>query len=379
LHIRKWDKYIGPARRLIKFASTVAKRPDLGRAVRVIDVYIMGTEMEYNWIPEDIMAHAEILQSLPGMRAEYFKPMTPITVFPHVYMLLALTPNVQKVIIEADGGDQGISKLVQLLPNYLQRLTVLTILSHNYVKEENKLVHITDLAPFMSLPQLREFSIGKAKTTPSPTYPHQFHYPPFSLTLTHLTLRECVVSDSCIEAMLASVKSLKQFRFDMWNDTNRKSNADIDLDPQRWHSALAKHSATLQDLDMNFRDRNVFLEEFPGLPQNIVCWQSFSDFPALKRLSLEYHRLESPSHLPPSLVSLTLTDCRDVEDYEEIEEWSSIDSTVCPGIKNIVVYASHVNEELLDTLEEAGFEGRDIRKKTVFSGKRLEKKFGVES
>jgi hypothetical protein len=365
-HSFKLEKsYRDSGARFVQFATAVARRPELRKNVKSVELHLERTygyiRRRQVWVPEqsDLSAlrdaaptyfenNNETMWTGPtkknsrnskGNGELKWEKRRAIAVYPHVTALLSLLPNLEVLRIKSKdpATNRGLRRLKDLMPLF-SNLKELSLCPQEQYHDAT-LVGFRPLAPLLRLPQLRTLAL-KHLDMENMTANHaadvstrfdDICYAQGSLAIENLTIRKCSITSDSTAHLIQACQRLRSFHYREWEDEEVSNDVvEPQLDVQGLHDALSLHKDTLSELLLDYTNGYKMLngvDEYDPL----TAWPSFTSFVALKTLKIEYRRMTYPS-LPPNIEHLYLFDCREIEGESEIDGWIAI-QTYCPQIK----------------------------------------------
>ena len=336
-----------PAPRFLQFSSAVARRPELRKNVKTLDL-LLERNYDYDgctevWVPNgfDLSAFEDAASSFfegNGV-AKMWRRGTTIAVYPHVMALLSLLPDLEvlRLNVKDDKGNKNLQRLVDLLhgASHLKELKLAA-----FKPFDDTFPSFTPFEPILQLSSLKRLTLKHlhmADTTefsfadPSEVIDERLtKYVPGSLTIENLSIRNCRISSDYTIQLIKACRRLTSFDYKEWaniNEQDRKRKPRLDV--KSWHDALSLHKDTLEELSLNNMNAFTILNEIGGRP--LDAWPSFTSFLALTILKIEYRRMVY-THLPPNISHLYLFDCREISNSSEITGWIGVKS-YCPHIE----------------------------------------------
>ncbi|KAF1953432.1 hypothetical protein CC80DRAFT_595981 [Byssothecium circinans] len=379
LKTKQYEKQ--PAKKILQFADIVSRRPELRKSVKTIDLFL-GPDFAFNscrrtnvpndfdlsairkaaeaffegvlenkWVSENEQLKGMVFRSKKKkkkMKAEMKR--NTIEVYPHVAALVSLLPRLEvlRQITDDPYRNQDMGRIAELKYNYdLLRELVLEAPE----RRDGVLLSFGPMAPLLELPRLNNVSLkyfdlgeffkfgvpqedeGKEgwekNKQPEDTL---LRYAKGSLAIQRLRMRHCSTTNEYMVHLIAACRRLKCFDFKTWADIEERDPEELDV--KGWHEALSIHKYSLKVLSLNCISAFKIRREYNHDP--LTPWPSFAFFTALKDLRIEYRRMKY-AHLPPSIETLYLFDCRDVEDDDEITAWTQLKANHFPHIKTFEI------------------------------------------
>lgn len=321
----------------LRFARTIAQRPELRNDVRVVDMYL-ERNYDFDGCTQVLMPPDFDLSSLRAAAPAYFDgpadqgwaPGKTIKVFPHVMAMLSLLPNLSVLRIRAKepNGQREMYRLAELAENLPNLRELLICDSKRYNNTQAEFAY----APLVQLPRLRVLSLKHldmanmfAEGAP------RLRFPRASLGVERLSVRQCSMTNECMRDLIVACRRLTHFTYHQWSDINQREER---LDVAVWHGALATHKDSLEEADLNCINEFDILDGWDNSP--LEPWPSFRDFAKLTSLKMEYRRMRYDL-LPQVLRELYLHDCRDIENRAEISGWCSVKKNWCPDLHSFQI------------------------------------------
>ncbi|KAF2247536.1 hypothetical protein BU26DRAFT_566505 [Trematosphaeria pertusa] len=350
-----------PTKPFLRLVRTLTATPKLRQAAAALDIelpsgyYVPKFPKDFDWgrVREDAVG---IDAGVFG-RDEEWRDGMKLRVWPHVVFLVSLLPQLQTLrVISITGGTAEPRQMHEFLGASERRKEVVLELTKSGHAEQRQ--GIEDLAPLMGVPTLRRTTIDNVALLGSEELVRTC-FPLRSSLIEQLDLRDCPMTGSCIGGFLAGFRGLKSFSYSAWKPIEQDL---FGVDEKVWHAALLPHASTLEELHLDcVTEKSLYGYNFHTVPEyELYAWPSFAPFTRLKKLEIEYRRLDMRDEqlgLPASLEKLRLLDCRNIGGAAELQYLCGIPAgSFYPGLRKVVVNMSRnclVAEKLLT---EHGFE-----------------------
>lgn len=339
--------------KLLRFADTLARRPELRKSVKEMQLDLQSDEDLARNIGCFIPPKFD-LGGLRGAAPQYFSSKRKrdawgrkktMQVFPHVEVVLSLLPRLEVLRLRVGGVYDQKSTYLGFGPEtaqYLANVKELALCGPTGYNDEP--AHFEMIMPLInSLPRLKKlklknFDIAGVFRKSEDRESAQWRIAEGTMGIEELCIRNCPMTNEILQRIIRSCRRLTAFDFKTWKDSDYEDRRRFwrqELDVESLHAALFLNKDSLEELSLNCV--NVFekmedyspAETLPGYP-------SFQDFLRIKTFKIEYRRMRY-ENLPPNLTHLYLYDCRDVRNEMEVEAWKAVKRSFCPDIETFEI------------------------------------------
>lgn len=347
--------FFQPVRCFLSFSTTIARRPDLRKEVKCLDLYLDhpyerpgGKTVS---IPEDFVQskgfrdlaqNAQFVRNAPD--AELWEPRTVMMMYPHVMALVSMLPNLKVLRIKAKHVELQFHRIAELGETNLVGLQELVLVPPK--KSTGTVTGAEQILPLFSLPRLNKLSIKNfdlVRAFERPNGVEPTYLAPDSLNVRRVYIRECSMQNKFMCSLIRAVRRLTHFVLRVWEEPKEHRLEEVDV--ENWHAALSLHKESLEELSLDCLNEFRLIFEYHNDP--LPMWPSFRSFSSLKALRMDYRRM-AYERLPPNLTSLHLFDCRDCKDDTEIDGWCAVKKDYCPHLE----YFEIVNTKNCIAVEE---------------------------
>ncbi|PGH37123.1 hypothetical protein GX50_00107 [[Emmonsia] crescens] len=343
------EAYIGstPKRPLITFTHSVISHSEAACNVREItiesfdDDYLYGTDEEYIEPPSQKMID-DLTNAVRGvipfskrdqqMHAQWVSNIKDLKITAITALLLSRTPNVEYLSIVLDSNP--LDELGYLLGNrtadpsgsaspYCRSLkevkTTCAQFRNGY--------RLQRMYPLLRFPALRTFRaegllcFSEYRDGRDNDAPKYLDMEPETLNISHLEictnkrhqgpnvgLCSSSIDGKSLNSLVSACKALRTFVYTGDNPPSSEADAINQVNARDISSALHSHRNTLEEVNVDLGSLNFRLME-EGFSDAFV-FESFAEFPRLRRLNMAYYSACEARKLPASLEHLIIRDCR---------------------------------------------------------------------
>ena len=355
-------------------------RPELAPSVKHVRFGLQAKESLQVFMRKTMMGALRIVQTaapeyIPDIdddeARKYWRTLGTLFVHPHLTTTIHLLPQIETLIIcDTYHTDDAslFSKLANISPAHLQSLKTFVI-AGTELHGCRRAVALEDLVQFLRAPRLTECYLRsvdviharKSNNTDSILSPG-------SMNVTRLKACKCVSDAASLSALILASRRLEFFSFTArkrkvrpGREPYRRSDDDLNFLYWRYEidaiwAALSAHSDSLVELNLqgiNIIHGNYSAEYLPSTRP------PFTIFSTLRILRLDFHRLKSHNHLPPTLCELYLAYCQCFSEtiVSEISDFRNLKHNQCPLLTKL--HVKIVRRNCIDSpeisLERHGF------------------------
>lgn len=335
----------------LKFTKALFLRPDLGEKVKLITLYPIEDDFEWNMdvSAEDEAFFTPIIKgfNLASSEEEYWlKAMRKLDLSLFVAMLVTKTPNLRELALPADCFFMPpLNQLLARNPSLLKNLDQVWLKG-----DSDKFEGYTMQAfeQFFTLPNMKRPVIEYGNLT-SMGYPET--WTPGSLATEDVAFIDCHMDVSSIEKFTKACRCLKAFTFRSWYPNTIRIRDTRAVDPKLFTipqalDALLTHKNTLESLHIELPrtlEEGGTAEAVQGYTRSTEQIGHLRDFVALKSILLPHVVLPAKPEFPPNIEEIHISDCNASIRDQVAHLAAAVKRNEYPALKDVVFTAIDVS------------------------------------